>query len=267
MINGNNVQTGTLDFPGGPGPGATYAAPNGLTYTYDGTKGVWTCPAGAQLGLGLALNGGFIKLSMPVAVTPPATGTAQAQATDGSMYWDSNLGQLFVRYNDGTTTQWVAAAPPGGTAPPPFPPGTVMLFAQATAPTGWTQLTGAAYNNSSIRLVTGAGGGNGGTIPFNTLFSPVSTYTGAVNITSGQVGDTTLSIAQLASHDHPYDYPQNGALTGKPDGTNGFDTGRTTGATGGNAVHSHTLVGATANGNFTSNFDVQYVDVIAASKN
>jgi hypothetical protein len=114
MINGNNVQTGTLDFPGGPGPGATYAAPNGLTYTYDGTKGVWTCPAGAQLGLGLALNGGFIKLSMPVAVTPPATGTAQAQATDGSMYWDSNLGQLFVRYNDGTTTQWVAAAPPGG---------------------------------------------------------------------------------------------------------------------------------------------------------
>jgi hypothetical protein len=28
----------------------------------------------------------------------------------GSMYWDNNLGALFYRYNDGTTTQWVQAA-------------------------------------------------------------------------------------------------------------------------------------------------------------
>jgi hypothetical protein len=114
MINGNNVQTGTLDFPNAPGPGATYAAPNGLTYTYDGTKGVWTCPAGAQLGLGLALNGGFIKVSIPVASIPPTAGTAQNQAMDGSLYWDDTLGALFIRYNDGTTTQWVQAIPSGG---------------------------------------------------------------------------------------------------------------------------------------------------------
>ena len=114
MVNGNNVQTGTLNFPDTPVGGNTYAAPNGLTYTYDGTKGVWTCPAGAQVGLGLATNGGFIKVSLPIASTPPTTGTGQAQAMDGSIYWDSTLGQLFIRYNDGVTTQWVAAAPPGG---------------------------------------------------------------------------------------------------------------------------------------------------------
>jgi hypothetical protein len=115
MINGNNIQTGPLLFPPAV-PGATYAAPNGLTYSYDSVKGVWTCPAGAQLGLGLALNGGFIKVSVPVATTPPVAGLAAAQAMDGSMYWDSTLGQLFIRYNDGFTTQWVAAAPPGASS-------------------------------------------------------------------------------------------------------------------------------------------------------
>lgn len=114
MINGNNVTTGALDFPAGPVGGTTYAAPNGLIYTYDGTKGVWTCPAGAQLGLGLATNGGFIKVSIPVASTPPATGTGAAQAMDGSLYWDDVLGALFIRYNDGTTTQWVQTTPSGG---------------------------------------------------------------------------------------------------------------------------------------------------------
>jgi hypothetical protein len=116
MVNGNNVQTGTLDFPNGPAAGATYTAPNGLTYTYDGTKGVWTCPAGgAQVGLGVALNGGFVKVSIPVATTPPTAGTTVNQAMDGSLYWDSNLSALFIRYNDGVTTQWVQATPSGNT--------------------------------------------------------------------------------------------------------------------------------------------------------
>jgi hypothetical protein len=82
---------------------------------------IWT-PIGAppNAGLGLNLSGvtpnQILKASTPVAVTPPVAGTALAQAIDGSMYWDSTLGQLFIRYNDGTTTQWVAAAPPGATS-------------------------------------------------------------------------------------------------------------------------------------------------------
>jgi hypothetical protein len=39
------------------------------------------------------------------------------------------------------------------------------------------------------------------------------------------------------------------------------------GGTGGDGSHTHSLIGVVAGGNFTSNFDLQYVDVIAASKN
>jgi hypothetical protein len=146
-----------------------------------------------------------------------------------------------------------------------------MLFAEAAAPAGWVQETGAIYNNSSIRVVTGAGGGSGGTIPFTTLFSPTATYTGSVSITSGQVGDTVLSEAQLASHTHvvnnnAYDFIVAEPLGGRygPGGIGGFGNGLA--PTGSSAVHTHSLIGVAANGNFTSNFAVQYVDVIACTK-
>jgi hypothetical protein len=49
---GSNTDGGPLDFPIGPAAGATYAAPNGVTYTFDGTKGVWTMPIGGGGGSG-----------------------------------------------------------------------------------------------------------------------------------------------------------------------------------------------------------------------
>jgi hypothetical protein len=66
------------------------------------------------VGLGLAVSGTAIKLSVPVKFGPPAAGTLPAEAIDGSLYWDNNLGLLFIRYNDGTSTQWVQVTPSGG---------------------------------------------------------------------------------------------------------------------------------------------------------
>jgi hypothetical protein len=43
------------------------------------------------------------------ASVPPVVGPGAAQAIDGSMYWDDNLGALFIYYNDGTSSQWVQA--------------------------------------------------------------------------------------------------------------------------------------------------------------
>ena len=43
--------------------------------------------------------------TVTVADTPPPG------AVDGTMWWESGAGQLYVRYNDGTSTQWVIAAP------------------------------------------------------------------------------------------------------------------------------------------------------------
>jgi hypothetical protein len=88
-----------------------------LMEVFNGT--IWT-PIGAppNAGLGLNLSGvtpnQILKASTPVAATPPVAGTALSQAIDGSIYWDNTLGALFIRYNDGTTTQWVQATPSGG---------------------------------------------------------------------------------------------------------------------------------------------------------
>ncbi|HEY6861655.1 MAG TPA: hypothetical protein VI358_17960, partial [Pseudolabrys sp.] len=73
-----------------------------------------------------------------------------------------------------------------------FPSGTAMLFAQASAPAGWTKSV--AQNNAGIRLVSGSGGGTGGSIDFTTAF---------VNQTpTGTVGSTTLTTSQIPSHSH-----------------------------------------------------------------
>ena len=63
------------------------------------------------VGLGLAVDGESLKTSVPIQFGPPATGTLPGEAMDGSTYWDDNLGVLFIRYNDGTSTQWVQAIP------------------------------------------------------------------------------------------------------------------------------------------------------------
>ena len=50
-----------------------------------------------------------------------------------------------------------------------IPTGSVMLFYQSAAPTGWTQLT--TQNNKALRVVSGTGGGTGGSNTFTTTFA------------------------------------------------------------------------------------------------
>lgn len=69
---------------------------------------------GPTVGLGLTVSGVSIKVSIPVQFGPPAAGPGQLQAVDGSLYWDNTLGLLFIRYADGTSTQWVQVVPSGG---------------------------------------------------------------------------------------------------------------------------------------------------------
>jgi hypothetical protein len=73
----------------------------------------WTAVS-QQPGLGLVISGSAIKVSIPTQFGPPAAGTLPAEAVDGSLYWDNNQGLLFIRYNDGNTTQWVQVVPSGG---------------------------------------------------------------------------------------------------------------------------------------------------------
>ena len=48
------------------------------------------------------------------------------------------------------------------------PQSSVSVFYQSAAPTGWSQST--AHNDKALRVVSGAGGGSGGTSSFTTVF-------------------------------------------------------------------------------------------------
>jgi hypothetical protein len=166
-----------------------------------------------------------------------------------------------------------------GASSSPIPVGSVMLFYQAAAPTGWTQVT--TQNNKALRVVSGTGGGTGGTVAFTTAFASqavngtntATTATGTV----GGIGATTLATSQIPSHTH-----------GTPVGTNdpNYGTGNRwlygntsnlgtnqVNAEGGGGSHTHgtpSFTGTSHNHTFTGtaiNLAVQYIDVIICSKN
>lgn len=137
-----------------------------------------------------------------------------------------------------------------------FPSGTVMLFAQTSAPTGWTKST--THNNKALRVVSGAAA-SGGSVDFTTAFSSQAV--------SGTVGNTALTTAQLPSHSHVITTQT--AAYGTGGGTmevfnvnsGGSAATDTTQSTGSGDTHTHTFTGTSIN------LAVAYVDVIIASKN
>lgn len=113
------VKTNSISaFNGYVWPGTIGSAGQSLTILNNSGDLTW---ASTVAGLGLVVSGAVpslaYKLSIPVQFGPPAAGTSTNQAVDGSEYWDNNLGTQFIRYNDGTSTQWVQIIPtsPGGT--------------------------------------------------------------------------------------------------------------------------------------------------------
>jgi hypothetical protein len=139
-----------------------------------------------------------------------------------------------------------------------IPTGTSMLFAQTSAPIGWTKST--THNNKALRVVSGTAG-SGGSVNFTTAFASKA-VSGSVSTS----GATTLSTAQIPSHQHSSPYNKTGYA-----GAGGNDIGgesRSASAwsvnpTGGGGSHTH------SGGTFTGtaiNLAVQYVDVIIAIK-
>ena len=173
-----------------------------------------------------------------------------------------------------------------------FPAGTVMVFYQASAPTGWTQSI--AQNNKALRVVSGAGGGIGGTHGLSSPPSTSHTHTGPSHTHSTpshshthtlSAGAHTLSTAQMPSHNHtaPYvTWANGGTLTLSTYPTSSQQGALATSSTGGGGSHSHSLSGSiTSGGSGTSGsggtgttsssgptaFAPQYIDVIVCSKN
>jgi hypothetical protein len=187
----------------------------------------------------------------------------------GVKLWD--LGSAAATLTGTLTATTVAASSAmtkGGVSVEAFASGTVMLFAQTSAPTGWTK--GSTHNDKALRVVTGTAS-SGGSVAFTTAF--------ASQTPAGTVGDTALTEAQLASHKHfAYADVEGGGSTvtasnqagvfrqvsADSDYTiRGSATAATLGlssATGSGATHTHTFTGNAIN------LAVNYVDVILATK-
>jgi hypothetical protein len=177
-----------------------------------------------------------------------------------------------------------------------IPAGTVMLFAQTAAPTGWTKST--AHDNKALRVVSGTAS-SGGTVAFTTAFASKSvsgslsnttatnqaqTATNQAQTQGGTVGSTTLDTTQIPSHRHTV-----------PTGSSTLDGvyvhearvaygSENTSFVGGGLSHNHTFSGSSHNHTQNSHnhtqdahthtftgtaidLAVQYVDVIIATKN
>jgi len=136
-----------------------------------------------------------------------------------------------------------------------------MLFQQTAAPTGWTKAT--THNNKALRVVTGSVS-SGGSVAFSTVFS--KTVTDA----------HTLVTSEIPSHDHGSEGSHTHVLRSySGSGTKSAASGSTTlnisqptgvQDTDSSGIHTHASVGS--NGAHTHNMDiqVQYVDIIIASK-
>lgn len=209
--------------------------------------------------------------------------TAPGTPADGMLWVDTSSDpyQLQV-YNAGQTDFDVLSG---------FPSGTRMLFQQPAAPTGWTKVT-SGVDNMALRVTTGTPSIVDSNQGFSTVFTD-KTVTGSVDPHS-------LSVSEMPSHSHgitdtghshPISDPghshpvqSNNATGGNYSGGGnssnlgpyyntttgnssagiGIDssaTGISVQNNGSNSGHSHGFSGGTVN------LQINYVDVIIASKN
>ena len=134
-----------------------------------------------------------------------------------------------------------------------IPSGTRMIFAQSSAPTGWTKDT--THNDKALRVVS-CTAGSGGSVAFTTAF--------AVKTVSGTVGGTALTIAQMPAHTHTIQSYRTSSARGDSGALDSFTGTATasypTASQGSGDTHTHALtIDSVA-------LSVSYVDVIIAAK-
>lgn len=198
-----------------------------------------------------------------------------AQLALGELAINTTDGKLFLKKNVSGTESIVDVT---SAASASVPAGAVMLFASASAPTGWTQTTTDIANNRMLRVVNTTGGGSGGShSPILNNVVPSHTHgftTGNVSADHSHAGWTG---GVNANHVHNARWL---GSAGGPDtgwyGNGGYYGGIDTGLmsqdhahyiTTGGASANHTHSGSTDNGSSQTNWTPRYVDLIMCTKN
>jgi len=166
-----------------------------------------------------------------------------------------------------------------------IPNGSVMVFFQANAPTGWTKVT--TQNDKTLRVVSGTGGGTGGDWAMS-AGETTSSHGGHVHAGAAHshnhnlaAGAHTLSTSEMPSHNH-----QNGGKRNQFNSTQAigsfaswntyFQNAAPISSTGSSSSHSHSLSGSIVSGGAGDTGSAgshthtiaapQYIDVIICSK-
>jgi hypothetical protein len=219
-----------------------------------------------------SISAGIVTISIPSSLTGPisvaGTVTATRFSGDGSgITGVTAVGSGVVLQNNGSpvgaaatlnfTTGLTVSAVSAGIAtisvPGAFPSGTLMLFQQTAAPTGWTKQT--THNDKALRVVSGSAS-SGGSTAFTNVFA-----SRAVPLL-----EHTHSISD-PGHSHTLNYPvpvrvndtDRGGSSSLFSVDNTIFPGTTASATGIGINNSGTAGAA-------MDFAVQYVDLIIASK-
>lgn len=256
-----------------------------LAVAQGGTGATTDSGARTNLGLGtiatqaannVSITGGSITGITDLAVADGGTGASSFTANNVLLGNGTSAFQTVAPGSSGNVltsngTTWTSAAAAA------FDAGTLMLFQQTTAPTGWTKQT--THDNKALRVVSGTAS-SGGSVNFTTAFAS-QTPTGSVSITSvtGSAGATTLSTSQIPSHAHQVfsggrrSIDMYNTFTVLGDNVAGQAPGAPgnagTNNTGGGGSHTHPFSFSSGSGTFSGNainLAVQYVDLIIASK-
>ncbi len=210
-----------------------------------------------------------------------------ADVLDGLSQTSSPTANTIVRRDGSGRTAIVSPSASDDATPKSYvdaviPSGTVMLFFQADAPTGWTRIT--TQNNKAFRVVSSSGGGTSGAGDgFTTVFG-TGKVTGGTTLTAAQSGvpahshgDGTYAAASNGAHTHDI-LSESAAIAGSSNialesagPTDGFITTDSTGA------HTHDVTGTSANNSTAGaasshnhtrgSMNLQYINIVMGSKN
>lgn len=148
---------------------------------------------------------------------------------------------------------------------PPVPSGTLMLFQQTAAPSGWTKQT--THNDKALRVVSGTAS-SGGTLSFSSQFVMYST--GNTSITQANLPSVNFTVSGTAAGQTISVPWRQDTFTTVVSGATPFWHGDGTSSA---TVAATSISGSAASGGSGSghahaiDLRLQYVDIIIASKN
>jgi hypothetical protein len=225
------------------------------TKTGTGASGTW--------GINITGNAATATSATSATNATNVTGTTTASIITSALGSGTANSTTFLRGDRTFATLTIPADP--------IPAGSVMLFVQTAAPTGWTKST--THDNKALRVVSGTAS-SGGSVAFTTAFASKAVSGSIANATAtnqdatatniavtatniavtagGTVANHTLTVAQLASHGHSLSFN----FRASPGGFSaaGADYELATGGdfvvannNGSNSAHSHGFTGTSHN--------------------